>query len=140
MEDGRRLCPFPKCLKLRLPADGALPSGLENVPPRLMVKADIGYEIRLILARSLPGFCAYGQDAEVDIVVELKPGTAGETALSPLDPGLALDAAFQNVVSPEFDSMGMVRMIKHQSAENRLFRLTIGPNDSEKALDLLLAL
>jgi hypothetical protein len=140
MEGGRRLCPFLKCLKLRLPADGALPPGLENAPPRLMVKADIGYEIRLILARSLPGFCAYGQDAEVDIVVELKRGAAGETALSPLDPGVALDAAFQNVVSPEFDSMGMVRMIKHQSAENRLFRLTIGPNDSEKALDLLRAL
>jgi len=140
MDEGRRVRPFPKCVKLRLPVGGARPRGCETLPPEAMVEADLGTEIRLILARSMAGFCAYDTVADVDVVVELKRGADCETTLEDLAPGDALDAALKNVVSPDFDPMGVVRLIKRQAEGNRLLRLTVGPGCTEQALDLLLAL
>ena len=140
VDEGKRIRPFPKCLKLRLGKDGMLPPGAEALPPDMMVKADLGHEIRLILARSLPGFSAYGSETNVNILVELKRGTGGETSLTPLAPGEALDSALENVVSPDFDPMGVVRLIKRQAEAERLFRLTVAPDGTERALDLLLTL
>ncbi len=138
IDQGRRVQPFPKCVKLRLPALGARPPGAENLPPDMVVEADLGYEIRLILARTLPGFCPYDTVAEIDAVVELKRGADGEALLAPLAAQEALDAALQNVASPDFDPMEIVRLMKRQSERGRLFRLTAGPGCSEQALDLLL--
>ena len=139
LDEGGRIRPFPKCVKLRLAEDGALPAGVEGLPPEMMVKADLGHEIRLILARALPGFSAYDSETNVDLLVELKRGTGGETSLTPLEPGDALDSVLENVVSPDFDPMGVVRLIKRQAEGNRLFRLTVDEDSTEQALDLLLA-
>ncbi len=140
VDEGKRIRPFPKCVKLRLDKDGMLPPGTEALPPDRMVKADLGHEIRLILARTLPGFSAYGTETNVNILVELKRGAGGETLLVPLAPGEALDSALENVVSPDFDPMGVVRLIKRQAEAERLFRLTVAPGGTERALDLLLNL
>ena len=139
-DGGRCVRPFPKCVKLRLAGGGALPPGAEQIPIDMMVKADLGYEIRLILARALPGFCAYGTEAEIDVLVELRRGAEGETTLAPLAPEAARDAALHNVVSPEFDPMAIIRLIKRQAEKGKLYRLTVGPGATGRALDLLLAL
>jgi hypothetical protein len=139
LDEGRRIRPFPKCVKLRLAEDGALPAGAEAVAPEMMVKADLGHEIRLILARALPGFSAYDSEANVNLLVELKRGASGETSLTPLAPGDALDSVLENVVSPDFDPMGVVRLIKRQAEGGKLFRLTVDEDSTERALDLLLA-
>ena len=133
VDEGRRIRPFPKCVKLRLGGDGVLPPGTEALSPDMVVKADLGHEIRLILARSLPGFSAYGIETNVNYLVELKRGAGGETSLIPLAPGEALDSALENVVSPDFDPMGVVRLIKRQAVAERLFRLTVAPGGSARA-------
>ena len=139
LDQGRRIRPFPKCLKLRLAEDGALPPGAEALPPGLAVKADLGHEIRLILARALPGFLAYDTEPNVDLLVELKRDAGAGTSLTPLAPGEALNSVLENVVSPDFDPMEIVRFVKRQAEAKRLFRLTVAPGATEHALDLLLA-
>ncbi len=106
----------------------------------MIVEADLGHEIRLILARTLPGFCAYDTVAEIDAVVELKRGEDSNATLVPLAAEDALEAALQNVVSPEFDPMEVIHLMKRQSERERLLRLMVGPGSTEQALDLLLGL
>ena len=139
VDEGKRVRPFPKCLKLRLGEDGVLPPDAEALPPDKMVKADLGHEIRLILARSQPGFSPYGSETNVNVLVELERGTDGETSLTPVKPEAALDSVIENVVSPDFHAMGIVRFVKRQAERNCLFRLTVAPGGTQRALDLLLA-
>ncbi len=75
----------------------------------------------------------------MNLLVELKRGASGETSLTPLAPGDALDSVLENVVSPDFDPMGVVRLIKRQAEGGKLFRLTVDEDSTERALDLLLA-
>ncbi|MBT5040401.1 MAG: hypothetical protein HOM52_17995 [Rhodospirillaceae bacterium] len=138
MDEGRRVQAFPKCVKLRLPALGAHPPGAENLTSEMVVEADLGHEIRFILARTLPGFCPYDAVAGVGVVVELKRGVEGGATLAPLAAEDAVEAALQNVVSPEYEPMEIVRLMKRQAENGRLFRLTVGPGGTEHALDLLL--
>jgi len=81
----------------------------------------------------------HGERAEFTLV-ELKRGAGGETSLIQLTPGEALNSAMENVVSPDFDPMGVVRLIKRQAEAERLFCLTVAPGGTERALDLLLNL
>ena len=127
MDEGKRVRPFPKCIKLRLAPVGALPPDTEALAPDKMVKADLGHEIRLILARSQPGFLPYGSETNVKVLVELRRGTAGDTSLMPLEPEAALNSVLENIVSPDFDTMEIVRFVKRQAESNRLFRLTVAP-------------
>ena len=139
-DEGRRIQAFPKCIKLRLPALGAHPPGADNLAPEMVVEADLGHEIRLILARGLPGFCPYETVAEVNVVVELKRGTEGGATLASMAAEDAVEAALQNVVSPEYEPMEIVRLMKRHSENGSLYRLTVGPGATEQALDLLLAI
>lgn len=68
---------------------------------------------------------------------KLPPGAA--TSLTPLAPKEALDSVLENVVSPDFDPMEIVRLVKRRTEAKRLFRLTVAPGATEHALDLLLA-
>jgi len=139
VDEGKRVWPFPKCIKLRLAPDGALPPDTEALAPDKMVKADLGHEIRLILARSQPGFLPYGSETNVKVLVELRRGTAGDTSLMPLEPEAALNSVLENIVLPDFDTMEIGRFVKCQAESNRLFRLTVAPGGTGRALDLLLA-
>ncbi len=137
-DEGRRVQAFPKCVKLRLPVLGVHPPGTDKLPKEMIVEADLGHEIRLILARSLPGFCPYDTVAEIDAVVELKRGVENGATLVPVAAEDAVEAALQNVVSPEYEPMEIVRLMKRQAENGSLYRLTVGPGSTEQALDLLL--
>ena len=57
----------------------------------------------------------------------------------PLEPEAALNSVLENIVSPDFDIKEIVRFVKRQAESNRLFRLTVAPGGTGRALDLLLA-
>ncbi len=53
-------------------------------------------------------------------------------------PREALDSALENVVSPDFDPMDVVRLIRCQAETESVFRLTVALGATERALNLLL--
>lgn len=133
------VAPFPRCLKLRCHSDEEASLLAGGIAPELVVKAAVGAERRVILARSLPGFASYDSARPIRALIQLERVASG-TRLEPIEPSAALEVALRNIVSPDFNPTAVVRLIKSQADQRRLYRLSIGQDQIDAALDLLLKL
>lgn len=125
--------PFPKCLKLRV-SDDARPD--PSLPDDMQALGALGDDCRLILARALEGFMPLGKRTPIAVLAHLERG--GRTEITPLAPAEALASAVENIASgDDYDAMALVRLIKRQASQQRLFRLTVAPGESEAALAAL---
>ena len=131
--------PFPRCLKLRCQTDQEASELAEGVPAHLVAKAIVGNERRVILARSLPGFVGYDEPRPIRALIQLERVQSG-VRLERIEPSAVLEVALRNIVSSDFNPTAVVRLIKSQSDQHRLYRLAIGERQTEAALDLLRAL
>ncbi len=131
--------PFPRCLKLRCASEEDLAPLLEGIAPSHRIKTTIGTEPRIIFARSLPGFVGYGDTRPIKALIQMER-TSGPTRLEPIAPSAALEIAQRNIATSDFSPSAVVRLIKQQADRNRLFRLAVGPNQTDAALDLLRAI
>lgn len=128
--------PFPKCLKLRCHGDDDVALLVRDVPAESVVKATVGNERRVIFARALPGFADYETPRPIRALIQLDR-VASSTVLEPIEPSAALGVALRNIVSPDFNPTAVVRLIKSQADQQRLFRLAIGDGGADAALDRL---
>lgn len=128
--------PFPRCLKLRCQTDEEARTLAEGVPPHLVAKAVVGNERRVIFARSLPGFVGYDEARPIRALIQLERIESG-VRLERIEPSAVLEVALRNIVSSDFNPTAVVRLIKSQSDQHRLYRLAIGEGQTEAALDLL---
>ena len=110
---------------------------VHGVAPQLVVKASVGPERRVILARSLPGFLYYGETRSIGALVQVER-TPNETCLEAIEPSAALAVALRKIISSDFNPTAVVRLIKHQADQRSLYRLSIGPDQTDAALDHLL--
>ncbi len=83
-------------------------------------------------------FAQYHGECAEFILVEQKRCAGGEISLILLMPREALDSALENVVSPDFDPMDVVRLIRCQAETESVFRLTVALGATERALNLML--
>lgn len=135
--DYQTVQPFPRCLKLRCHSDQEAEAVAEGLAPGLCVKAAVGVERRVILARSLPGFVDYEERRPIRALVQVER-TTDKTRLEAIEPSAALEVALRNIISPDFNPTAVVRLIKSQADQRSLYRLSVGPDQTETALDRLL--
>lgn len=129
--------PFPRCLKLRCRGDEEAAALSRGIPPDLVVRAAVGAERRIILARSLPGFVGYGDARPIRALIQVERAP-GQTRLEPIEPSAALEVALRNIISSDFNPTAVVRLIKNQADHGSLYRLSIGPGQIDAALDRVL--
>ncbi len=127
---------FPRCLKLRCHGDAEAAALASGIPSDLFAKAAVGPDRRIILARTLPGFLSYGETRPIRALVQVER-TADETQLEAIEPSAALSVALRNIVSSDFNPTAVVHLIKSQADQGSLYRLRIGPDQIDAALDLL---
>jgi hypothetical protein len=128
--------PFPKCLKLRCHGDDDVAMLVRGVPAESVIKAAVGNERRVIFARSLPGFADFETARPIRALIQLDR-VSSDTTLEPIEPSAALGVALRSIVSPDFNPTAVVRLIKLQADQQRLFRLAIGDGEAEAALERL---
>jgi len=133
---------FPKCLKLRLSARAAPPTGRDGRPfgaEEAFVGA-LGGDRRLVLSRRLPGFVDYDCAIPIRAMAWLaRDDRAAQSRLEPMPATEALEGILGEATGAGRSPMALVRLVKACAPGGRFARLRIANGDLDRALDALLA-
>lgn len=129
--------PFPKPLKLRQPESHVLEAFQKlGIASSDMAQGWLEGEYRQVLGRRLDRILPYTFRAEADRIFLLERGQ--KTSVLPIAPEFALRSVLNQALPTEAPSLGIVRFLKTLWQRRRVFRLIVGDNDFEQALELML--
>lgn len=130
---------FPKALKPRL-RERAVPEPLVSLlPDAHRLVGELSGEYRLLLGRGLPRMVAHERELAFGRLYLVERAPTGPSRVAPLPREAALrDLLAQVITTRPAAPMEAVRLLRDWWAEGRVYRLWLGENDLDRAVELML--